>query len=78
MITHYTLQTKDHKFAIKEQDLTLQEAELVRFALQHYYQTLERNYERFVVDEQLPELASPLKETLEKVRQLRRKLDGND
>lgn len=78
MITHYTLQTKDHKFAIKEQDLTLQEAELVRFALQHYFQTLERNYERFVVDEQLPELASPLKETLEKVRQLRRKLDGND
>lgn len=78
MITHYTLQTKDHKFAVKEQDLTLQEAELVRFALQHYYQTLERNYERFVVDEQLPELASPLKETLEKVRQLRRKLDGND
>lgn len=78
MITHYTLQTKDHKFAVKEQDLTLQEAELVRFALQHYFQTLERNYERFVVDEQLPELASPLKETLEKVRQLRRKLDGND
>ena len=78
MITHYTLQIKDHKFAVKEQDLTLQEAELVRFALQHYYQTLERNYERFVVDEQLPELASPLKETLEKVRQLRRKLDGND
>lgn len=78
MITHYTLQTKDHKFAVKEQDLTLQEAELVRFALQHYFQTLERNYERFVVDEQLPELASPLKETLEKVRQLRRKLDGKD
>lgn len=78
MITHYTLQTKDHKFAIKEQDLTLQEAELVRFALQHYYKTLERNYERFVVDEHLPELASPLKETLEKVRQLRRKLDGRD
>lgn len=78
MITHYTLQTKDHKFAVKEQDLTLQEAELVRFALQHYYQTLERNYERFVVDEQLPEVATPLKETLEKVRQLRRKLDGND
>lgn len=78
MITHYTLQTKDHKIAIKEQDLTLQEAELVRFALQHYYQTLERNYERFVVDEQLPEVATPLKETLEKVRQLRRKLDGRD
>lgn len=78
MITHYTLQTKDHKFAVKEQDLSLQEVELVRFALQHYYKTLERNYERFVVDEYLPELASPLKETLEKVRQLRRKLDGND
>ena len=78
MVTHYTLQTKDHKFALKEQDLTIQDVELVRFALQHYYQTLERNYERFVVDEQLPEVATPLKETLEKVRQLRRKLDGRD
>jgi hypothetical protein len=78
MVTHYTLQTKDHKIATSEQDLTIMDLELVRFALQHYYQTLERNYERFIVDEQLPEMAKPLKETIEKVRQLRRKLDGND
>lgn len=78
MVTHYTLQTKDHKIAIKEVDLSDMEMEFVKFALKHYYQTLERNYERFVVEEQLPEAAQPLKESIEKVRQIRRKLDGND
>jgi len=78
MVTHYTLQTKDHKFALKEQDLTAKEFETIKFALQHYYVTLEKSYETLVIEEQLPEISDMLKERLEIVRQLRRKLDGRD
>lgn len=78
MVTHYTLQTKDHKFVTKEIDLTPMEMEFVKFGMKNYYQTLEKNYERLIVEEQLPEMAKALKEALENVRQIRRKLDGRE
>ena len=78
MVSHYTLQTKDHKFSIKEQDFTVGEIELMKTAVMYYRQALERSYEHFYVEDQMPDVANSLKERIEKVRQLRRKLDGND
>lgn len=78
MVSHYTLQTKDHKFSIKEQDFTVAEIELLKTAVMYYRQALERSYEHFYVEDQMPDVANSLKERIEKVRQLRSKLNGND
>ena len=75
MITHYTLQTKDHKITLKELDFSEKEMRTIKFALKHYFTTLEGSYERLVLDEQLPEAAVPLRDALESVRQIRKKLD---
>lgn len=77
VITHYTLQTKDHKLAVKEEDLTLQEFDIIRNSLKHYYLTLENSYEK-MVNEGIDDISLSIKEKLEKVRNLRRKLDGRD
>lgn len=78
MVSHYTLQTKDHKFAVKEQDLSLAEIELLKTAVMYYHHALERSYEHFYVEDQMPDVANSLKERIEKVRLLRSKLNGND
>lgn len=77
VITHYTLQTKDHKLAVKEEDLTLQEFDIIRNSLKHYYLTLENSYEK-MVNEGIDDISLSIKEKLEKVRNLRRKLDGRE
>lgn len=77
VITHYTLQTKDHKLAVKEEDLTPLEFDLIRNSLKHYYLTLENSYEK-MVNEGIDDISLSIKEKLEKVRNLRRKLDGRE
>ena len=77
MVTSYTLQTKDHKIAIREDDLSVVELETVKLSLRHYYRVLEEQYEKFV-DLEMVDLAKDIKEKLEIVRQLRRKLDGRE
>lgn len=77
VITHYTLQTKDHKLAIREEDLTPQEFDIIRNSLKHYYLTLENSYEK-MVNEGIDDISLSIKEKLEKVRNLRRKLDGRE
>lgn len=77
MITHYTLQTKDHKIPIKDEDLTIYEFEIIRNSLKHYYLTLENNYENLII-EGFDDISKFIKDELEQVRQLRRKLDGRD
>ena len=77
VITHYTLQTKDHKLAIREEDLTTQEFDIIRNSLKHYYLTLENSYEK-MVNEGIDDISLSIKEKLEKVRNLRRKLDGRE
>ena len=77
VITHYTLQTKDHKIAVKEEDLSLLEFDLLRNSLKHYYLTLENSYEK-MVNEGIDDISQSIKEKLEKVRNLRRKLDGRE
>ena len=77
VITHYTLQTKDHKIAVKEEDLTPFEFDLIRNSLKHYYLTLENSYEK-MVNEGIDDISLSIKEKLEKVRNLRRKLDGRE
>lgn len=78
MVSHYTLQAKDHKFAVKEQDFTPKEVEQIKIALRHYQYALERSYDNFYVEEQMLDVAQSLKEQIEYMRQIRRKLDGND
>ena len=77
MITHYTLQVKDHKLAVKEEDLTLEDYETIKNSLKHYYLTLENSYEKMVT-EGIDDISESIRYKLEKVRQLRRKLDGRD
>ena len=77
MITHYTLQVKDHKMAVKEEDLTFDDFDLIRNSLKHYYLTLENSYEKMLT-EGIDDISESIKLKLEKVRQLRRKLDGRD
>ena len=77
VITHYTLQTKEHKRAVKEEDLTPLEFDLIRNSLKHYYLTLENSYEK-MVNEGIDDISLSIKEKLEKVRNLRRKLDGRE
>lgn len=74
MVTHYTLQTKDHKIPLREQDLSLEEINLIRLSLRYYYVSLEKSYEQFA-NEELIDLSQTIKDKLENVRQLRRKLD---
>lgn len=78
MVSHYTLQTKDHKFAVKEQDFSVEDIEMLKTALMYYHHSLERSYEHFYVEDQMPDVANSLKERIEKVRLLRSKLNGND
>lgn len=78
MVSHYTLQTKDHKFAVKEQDFSVADMEMLKTALMYYHHALERSYEHFYVEDQMPDVANSLKERIEKVRLLRSKLNGND
>lgn len=77
MVTHYTLQDKDHKLAIRETDLSLTELDMVKQSLRHYYRVLEDNYEKFLEIE-MQDIAKDIKIKLEIVRILRRKLDGRD
>lgn len=77
MITHYTLQSKDHKIAVREEDILLSEYKIVRQALKHYYTSLEKSFERNR-DEGLDDVARLIKTELDGVLQLRRKLDGRD
>ena len=77
MVTNYTLQTKDHKIAIREDDLSVVEVETIKLSLRHYYRVLEDQYEKFV-ELEMVDLAKDIKEKLEIVRQLRRKLDGRE
>lgn len=77
MVTNYTLQTKDHKIAIREDDLTVVDLETIKQSLRHYYRVLEEQYEKFMELEML-DLALEIMNRLEIVRQLRRKLDGSE
>lgn len=77
MVTSYTLQTKDHKIAIREDDLSVVEVETIKLSLRHYYRVLEEQYEKFV-ELEMVDLAKDIKDKLEIVRQLRRKLDGRE
>lgn len=77
MVTNYTLQTKDHKIAIREDDLSVVDLETIKQSLRHYYRVLEEQYEKFMELEML-DLALEIKNRLEIVRQLRRKLDGSE
>lgn len=77
MVTNYTLQTKDHKIAIREDDLSVVELETIKLSLRHYYRVLEEQYEKFV-ELEMVDLAKDIKDKLEIVRQLRRKLDGRE
>ena len=77
MITHYTLQVKDHNLSVKEDDLTIDDFYLIRNSLKHYYLTLENSYEKMLT-EGIDDISESIKLKLEKVRQLRRKLDGRD
>lgn len=77
MVTNYTLQTKDHKIAIREDDLSVVEVETIKLSLRHYYRVLEDQYEKFV-ELEMVDLAKDIKDKLEIVRQLRRKLDGRE
>ena len=77
MVTNYTLQTKDHKIAIREDELSVVEVNTIKLSLRHYYRVLEEQYEKFV-DLEMVDLAKDIKDKLEIVRQLRRKLDGRE
>lgn len=77
MVTSYTLQTKDHKIAIREDDLSVVELNTIKLSLRHYYRVLEDQYEKFV-ELEMVDLANDIKDKLEIVRQLRRKLDGRE
>lgn len=77
MVTNYTLQTKDHKIAIREDDLSVVELNTIKLSLRHYYRVLEDQYEKFV-ELEMVDLANDIKDKLEIVRQLRRKLDGRE
>lgn len=74
MVTHYTLLTKDHKIALREQDLSQEELDMIKQTLKHYYVVLEQNYDKFL-ELEMQDVAKDIKAKLELVRQLRRKLD---
>lgn len=77
MVTNYSLQTKDHKIVIKDDDISVVEMETIKQSLRHYYRVLEEQYEKFVELEMI-DIARDIKDKLEIVRQLRRKLDGRE
>lgn len=78
VITHYTLQTKDHKLTIKEQDLERSEFLLIRNALINYQRTSEKIYTEYVKDGSMPDMIKMVKGVLEDIDKLRKKLDGID
>lgn len=77
MVTHYTLQSKDHKIAVREADILLSEYKILRQALKHYFTSLEKSFERNR-DEGLDDVARLIETELGGVQQLMRKLDGRD
>jgi hypothetical protein len=62
---------------LREQDLSIEDIELLKNGLKHYYITLEKSYEE-TLEAGMEDISSVLKNKLEEVRQLRRKLDGRD
>lgn len=78
VITHYTLQTKDHKLPIKEEDLTIGEFIIIRHALINYQREMEKTYTSQVKDGLLPDVVKLMKEVLEDIDKVRKKLDGID
>lgn len=78
MVTHYTIQTKDHKLAIKEEDISVGEFNILMNALKNYQINLEENYKEYVKDGTLPDVVVIMKEVLEDVTKLRRKLSGRE
>lgn len=75
MVTHFNLQSMDHKLALKEQELKLSDVELIKSALKHYYTTLENSLEK-ICEAGLDDISKEITSKLEEVRQLRRKIDG--
>ena len=78
MVTHYTLQTKDHKLVIREQDFERSEFLLLRNALINYQMTSEKIYTEYVKDGSMPDMVTMVKNVLEDIDKLRKKLDGID
>lgn len=78
MVTHYTLQTKDHKLPLKEQDLSIGEFTIIRHALINYQREMENTYASQVKDGLLPDVVKLMKEVLEDIDKVRKKLDGID
>lgn len=78
MVTHYTLQTKDHKLAIREEDFTVAEFNLICNALKNYQATLEESYKEYMKDGTLPDVVVIMKDVLEDVTKIRRKLSGRE
>lgn len=76
MVTHYTLQTKDHKISIKEEDLTLSDFLYIRNALKNYQNDLEWLYKREAEKDALPDVIESTKTLLEDIVKLRKKIDG--
>lgn len=78
MVTHYTLQTKDHKLTIKEQDLERSEFLLIRNALINYQRDSEKIYTEYVKDGSMPDMIKMVRGSIEDIDKLRKKLDGID
>ena len=78
MVTHYTLQTKDHKLTIRELDLERSEFLLLRNALINYQRSSEKIYTEYVKDGSMPDMIKMVKGVLEDIDKLRKKLDGID
>lgn len=78
MVTHYTLQTKDHKLTIRELDLERSEFLLIRNALINYQRDSEKIYTEYVKDGSMPDMIKMVRGALEDIDKLRKKLDGID
>lgn len=76
MVTHYTLQTKDHKISVKEEDLTLGEFDYIRNALKNYQNDLEWLYKRQAEKDALPDVVANTKSLIDDIVKLRKKIDG--
>ena len=78
MVTHYTLQTKDHKISVKEEDLSLADFMYIRNALKNYQNDLEWLYKREAERDVLPDVIENTKSLLDDIVKLRKKIDGID
>ena len=78
MVTHYTLQTKDHKLTLRELDLERSEFLLLRNALINYQRASEKIYTEYVKDGSMPDMINMVRGALEDIDKLRKKLDGID